>query len=173
MVDEHYPEEPDAEEVILVSKSEMKRDMQERQQLGENLTKLNKQQLEKIPLDESLREAIADHQRFKHREAKRRQLQFIGKLMRDADVEAIQRAWELSQAGSEAAKKAQHKLEYWRDRLISEGDAAINTVVDEYPTLDRQQLRQLIRQSHKEAEHNKPPAASRKLFKYLREVLYP
>ena len=153
------------------SKSELKRQMQDWQKLGEKLTRLNKQQLASVPLDDTLREAIGDYQRFKHNEARRRQLQFIGKLMRDADIEAITLAYELTQAGSEASKKVQHKLEAWRDRLLNEGDAAINDALLEFPGLDRQIVRQLVREAHKELKQNKAPAASRKLFQYLKQQL--
>jgi ribosome-associated protein len=153
------------------SKSELKRQMQDRQKLGEKLARLNKQQLATIPLDTTLLEAITDYQRFKHNEARRRQMQFVGKLMRDADIEAIEHAYELTQAGSEASKKVQHKLELWRDRLVKEGDAAINNALLEFPQLDRQIARQLIREAQKEQKENKAPAASRKLFKYLKEEM--
>ncbi len=153
------------------SKSELKREMLARQKLGEKLAKLGKTQLDTIPLDGTLMEAITDYQRFRHNEAKRRQMQFIGKLMRDADVDAIEHAYQLTQSGSEASKKVQHKLEFWRDRLIAEGDLAINEVLVEFPHLDRQLVRQLIRESLKEQKENKPPASSRKLFKYLKQEM--
>jgi len=151
------------------SKSELKRQMLSIQKLGEKLAQLNKQQLSTIPLDATLVEAITDYQRFRHNEARRRQMQFIGKLMRNADVDVIEHAYQLTQAGSEASKKIQHKLEHWRDRLIEEGDAAVNEAMLEFPQLDRQVVRQLIRESLKEKKENKPPAASRKLFKYLKQ----
>lgn len=150
------------------SKSERKREMQQRQELGEKLTRLNPKQLATIPLDDQLREAIADYLRFSQREARRRQLQFIGRLMRDADCVAIQQAWELTQAGSEASKKVQHKLEQWRDRLLLEGDEAINALLQESPGLDRQHLRQLLREAAKEKKENKAPTAARKIFQYLK-----
>lgn len=153
------------------SKSERKREMHARQQLGESLTRLSHSQLAKIPLSDSLRDAIKDYQRFPQREAKRRQLQFIGRLMRDADCEAIEQAWQLTQAGSEASKKVQHRLEHWRDRLIKEGDDGLNHLLAEYPAIDRQPLRQLIREAHKEQKENKPPAASRKIFQYIKPYL--
>jgi ribosome-associated protein len=151
------------------SKSELKRQMHSRQKLGEKLTQLNPAQLATIPLDSTLREAMADYQRFKHKEARRRQLQFIGRLMRNVDVEAIEQAHELTQAGSEASKKIQHKLEQWRDRLIEEGDDAINEALVEFPQMDRQVVRQLVRDALKEKTNNKPPAAYRKLFQYIRQ----
>jgi ribosome-associated protein len=161
----------DSDTVEGPSKSELKREMHARQQLGEQLTKLSHAQLAKIPLSDSLRDAIKDYQRFPQREARRRQLQFIGRLMRDADCEAIEQAWQLTQSGSEASKKVQHRLEHWRDRLIAEGDDAVNVLLAEYPAMDRQPLRQLIRDAIREKKENKPPAASRKLFQYIKPYL--
>jgi len=161
----------EAEEVILVSKSEMKRDMLARQDLGKKLTELKKDQLHSFPIDDELRDALFDYQRFKHKEAKRRQLQFIGKLMRHEDMDALQEAWDLLQAGSEAQKKQLHRLEHWRDRIIEEGDKAFEELLGEFPEINRQELRQLTRQARKEAELNKPPAASRKIFQYLKAQL--
>jgi len=164
--DSDYPDLPEGP-----SKSELKRQMQARQKLGEKLAGLNKQQLATIPLDTTLLEAITDYQRFRHNEARRRQMQFIGKLMRNVDADAIEHAYQLTQAGSEASKKIDHKLEYWRDRLIAEGDSAINEAIVEFPQLDRQLARQLIREAMKEQKENKPPAARRKLFKYLKQEM--
>lgn len=164
-------EEFEQEEDQQPSKSELKREMQARQQLGEKLTHLSSAQLVKVPLDDTLRQAIQDYQRFTQREAKRRQLQFIGRLMRDADCDSIQQAWELTQSGSEASKKVQHKLEHWRDRLIAEGDDAVNQLLEAYPAIERQPLRQLIREALKEKKEGKPPAASRKLFQYIKPYL--
>jgi ribosome-associated protein len=159
---------PDEE---LPSKSELKRQMHARQALGEKIAQLAPMQLAKLPLDDALRAAIADYHRFKHKEARRRQMQFIGKLMRTADVDAIELAFSLTQAGSEAAKKREHRIERWREQLLSEGDEAIGRLVEECPALDRQQLRQLVREAQRQQLENKPPAASRKLFKILREHL--
>lgn len=161
-IDSETPEGP--------SKSELKREMQARQELGEKLTRLGAAQLDKMPIDATLREAIADYQRFGHREAKRRQLQFIGKLMRSVDVEAVEHAWQLTQAGSDADKKRQHKLEYWRDRLIQEGDEAITAAMEEFTAMERQHIRQLIRDAKREQRDNKPPAASRKIYQYLKSL---
>lgn len=164
--DSDYPDLPEGP-----SKSELKRQMQARQKLGEKLAGLNKQQLETIPLDSTLLEALADYQRFRHNEARRRQLQFIGKLMRNVDVELVEHAYQLTQAGSEASKKIEHKLEYWRDKILAQGDATIQDAINEFPGIDRQQLRQFIRDAKKERDENKAPTASRKLFKYLKQEM--
>lgn len=168
---EDYGKDPDEpEEVILVSKSEMKRDMIALQQLGEDLVNLTDKQLEKFDLPEILLEGILLARRLKHREGRRRQLQYIGKVMRDIDVTEIRQQMESLQQQSRGFRQHFHKLEEWRDRLIEEGDEAVTALLDEKPEADRQQLRQLIRQAQKEQSQQKPPTASRKIFKYLREL---
>ncbi len=155
------------EEIIWVSKSEMKRDMEELQKLGEELVNLKPAVLEKFPLSEELADAIKDAQRFKN-EARRRQLQFIGKLMRNEDPEPIQAALDKIRNKHSQNTAVLHKLETLRDRVIAEGDSAINEVVDLYPEADRQQLRQLARQAAKEKQSEKPPKAAREIFQILK-----
>ncbi|MGS2723737.1 ribosome biogenesis factor YjgA [Porticoccus sp. GXU_MW_L64] len=167
--DDYGKDPEEAEEVILVSKTELKRDMQELQQLGETLVELPEKQLEKITLPDNLDDAIQLARRLKHREGRRRQLQFIGKLMRDIDVTEIRQQLEQFDQQSRAFRQQFHQLEQWRDRLVAEGDSALNEWMAEHPETDRQQIRQLIRQAQKEQSQNKAPTASRKLFKVLRE----
>ncbi|MDX2481553.1 MAG: ribosome biogenesis factor YjgA [Desulfuromusa sp.] len=151
------------------SKSELKREMTELQKLGEELVDLPSAKLEKIPMSELLKDAVMLARRLKNREGKRRQLQYIGKIMRTIDSDAIRQKLESFHHQSQSFRQALHQLEQWRDQLIEEGDPAISELLQIHPQLDRQQLRQLIRQAKKEASQNKPPAASRKIFKYLRE----
>ncbi|WIO73770.1 ribosome biogenesis factor YjgA [Porticoccaceae bacterium LTM1] len=168
---EDYGKDPDEpEEVILVSKSEMKRDMLALQKLGEDLVDLPEKQLEKFDLPDVLLEGIMLARRLKNREGRRRQLQYIGKVMRDIDVTEIRQQMENLQLQSRGFRQHFHQLEEWRDRLIEEGDDAVTALLEEQPDADRQKLRQLIRQAQKEQSQQKPPAASRKIFKYLREL---
>ncbi|MCG9727799.1 ribosome biogenesis factor YjgA [Vibrio brasiliensis] len=157
------------EEIIWVSKTEMKRDMEELQKLGEELASLKPSVLEKFPLSEDLAEAIKDAQRFKN-EARRRQLQYIGKLMRFEDPEPLQAALDKVRNKHSQATAELHKLEQLRDRIIEQGDAAINDAVELYPTADRQRLRQLARQATKEKSANKPAKASREIFQILKAL---
>lgn len=167
---EDYGKQEQPEEVILVSKSELKRDMQELKKLGEDLVELPEKQLEKIAMPPQLSEAVYLARRLKHREGRRRQLQFIGKLLRDMDVTEIRQQLEQFQLQSRAFRQQFQQLEQWRDRLIADGDSAIGEFLQQHPSADRQQIRQLVRQAQKEQSQQKTPAASRKLFKYLREV---
>jgi len=162
------PWEPE-EEIIWVSKTELKRDMEELQKLGEELVSLKPSVLEKFPLSEDLAEAIKDAQRFKN-EARRRQLQYIGKLMRFEDPEPLQAALDKVRNKHSQATAHLHKLEQLRDRVVEEGDTAIAEVMDLYPAADRQRLRQLARQAAKEKSSGKPAKAFREIFQVLKAL---
>jgi len=157
------------EEIIWVSKTELKRDMEELQKLGEELASLKPSVLEKFPLSEDLAEAIKDAQRFKN-EARRRQLQYIGKLMRFEDTEPLQAALDKVRNKHSQATAELHKLEQLRDRVVEEGDSAIAEVMELYPTADRQRLRQLARQAAKEKKAGKPAKAFREIFQVLKAL---
>ncbi|AIW15167.1 ribosome biogenesis factor YjgA [Vibrio tubiashii] len=157
------------EEIIWVSKTELKRDMEELQKLGEELASLKPSVLEKFPLSEDLAEAIKDAQRFKN-EARRRQLQYIGKLMRFEETEPLQAALDKVRNKHSQATAELHKLEQLRDRVVEEGDSAIGDVMELYPAADRQRLRQLARQAAKEKKAGKPAKAFREIFQVLKEL---
>ena len=165
--DDAWPD-PDEE---WISKSQLKRESHALQALGEKLVQLRKDQVAHIPLDESLRDAIELAQKIrKKHEAYRRQLQYIGKLMRSSDPEPIELALQQLMQPQREATAELHQLEAWRERLLSEGDPAITALLEAYPDGDRQHLRQLVRQAKKEQAQSKPPKAARELFKYLREL---
>ncbi len=153
-----------------VSKSQRKREMIALQDLGAKLPELNKEQLKKIPMTIELQKAVEEAQRLQPRsEAIRRQLQYIGRLMRSQDVEAITTAIERFEAGKQAHAVMFHKLERWRDRLILGDNSDLQAYLQEDEGADIQHLRQLLRNAQKEQQQGTPPIASRKLFKYLRE----
>jgi len=155
----------------IVSKSELKRAAEAQQQLGETLVSLAEGKLAKIPLDEELLDAIHLAQRIRNtREGYRRQLQLIGKMMRHRDTGPIEQALAELEHSHHEQNALFHQLEKHRDAILASGDEAIQQFLDAYPNADRQKLRQLYRQANKQAEQNKPPAAKRELFKYLREV---
>lgn len=164
---EYLPEDQEAERP---SKSQIKREMERLQALGTRLLELKPDQLAKVHLSDDMLAAIAEMGRIKSREARRRHLQYMGKLMRNEDEESISTALERLDAGSAEQKRLLHELERWRDRLIEEGDAALGECLTVYPAADRQQLRQFIRNARREQELEKPPATSRKLFRYLRDI---
>lgn len=161
--------EEEDEEIIWVSKSEIKRDAEELKRLGAELVDLGKNSLDKIPLDERLRNEIELAQRIK-KEGRRRQLQLIGKLLRSMDVEPIRIALDKLKNRHNQQVALFHKLEMLRDRLIEQGDEAMSDVIALYPDADRQQLRSMIRNAQKEKAGNKPPKSARQIFQYLREL---
>ncbi|TSJ56460.1 MULTISPECIES: ribosome biogenesis factor YjgA [Atlantibacter] len=161
--------EDDDDEIIWVSKSEIKRDAEELKRLGLEMVELGKNALDKIPLDEELRAAIELAQKIK-KEGRRRQLQLIGKMLRNRDVDPIRQALDKLKNRHNQQVALFHKLEMLRDRLIEEGDDAVPEVLKLWPQADRQQLRSLIRNAKKEKEGNKPPKSARLIFQYLREL---
>ncbi|MBD2859698.1 DUF615 domain-containing protein [Spongiibacter sp. KMU-158] len=140
------------------------------QELGNKLLDFSKVELDKLQLDATLREALDTARRIKSREGLRRQMQFIGKLMRQTDTSAIEQAIEEKEQGKKELTRRFHALENLRDLLVEKGTAGMELVIEQFPDIDRQHLRNLLMQADKERKNNKPPAASRKLFKYLREL---
>ncbi|MBJ3814113.1 ribosome-associated protein [Shimwellia pseudoproteus] len=167
---ENVPDdEEEDDEIIWVSKSEIKRDAEELKDLGVELTELGKNGLDKIPLDDDLRAAVELAQKIK-KEGRRRQLQLIGKMLRQRDVEPIRQALDKLKNRHNQQVALFHKLEGLRDRLIEEGDDAIPDVLALFPAADRQQLRSLVRNARKEKTDNKPPKSARQIFQYLRDL---
>lgn len=165
--DNNANEEDD--EIIWVSKSEIKRDAEALKDLGAEMVDLGNNSLDKLPLDEDLRAAINLAQKIK-KEGRRRQMQLIGKMLRSRDVEPIQTALDKLKNRHNQQVSLFHKLEMLRDRMIDGGDEAIEEVLNLWPDADRQQLRSLVRNAKKEKEGNKPPKSARQIYQYLREL---
>ena len=162
-------EEQEDDEIIWVSKSEIKRDAEELKRLGGEMVDLGSNSLDKLPLDDDLRTAIELAQKIK-KEGRRRQMQLIGKMLRSRDVEPIRTALDKLKNRHNQQVALFHKLEVLRDRLVEQGDDVIPEVLNLYPDADRQQLRAMIRNAQKEKATNKPPKAYRQIFQYLREL---
>ena len=152
------------------SKSQLKRDAGALKQLGIDLLDVPESAWLALKLPEDLLAALREAKRLHARGAHKRQLQYIGKLMRDIDPEPIQQYFEQRRLKTRQQAQAHHALEDWRDRLIEDGDRAVEAFMLQHEQADRQHLRQLIRQVRKERAHNKPPKASRALFRYLRDL---
>lgn len=152
------------------SKTQLKREMEQLQELGSQLVKLPDKALAEVTLDEPLLDAIMLARRLKNREGLRRQLQYIGKLMRKTEVEPIADYLERRAGGHQEKVQEFHALEVLRDQLIDGSDSVIEQCMADYPDADRSRLRQLVRTARKEKQGDKPPKAARKLFKYLREL---
>ncbi len=152
------------------SKSQRKRDAQRLFDLGIELSRLNAAQLADLPLSEPLRAAIQNTRRVKSHVARKRQQQYLAKLLRQTDAEPLFAALQRFQLATQSLTRQQHRIEYWRDRLLQGGDAVLASLLAGRPDLDRQAIRQLMRKAAREAGHNRPPAASRALFRLLRRV---
>jgi ribosome-associated protein len=136
------------------SKTELKRESTELQKIGEALLTLRADLMEGLPLPEKLAEALAEAKRITNFEGKRRQTQYIGKLMRSLDEDTLQAvldALEAQQKGSASDAFALHQAEKWRDDLIAREDA-LDQWLRDYPDTDTQQLRALIRQARKDVQ---------------------
>lgn len=157
------------EEAEVTSKSARKREAERLQALGRRLSELKPIQLEAFGLPENLLNAIYDHQRFPSREAKRRQLQFIGKLMRSVDVEAIETMLETFEGQSQTAQYVHTQCELWRDRLLNEPDA-LSGYINRHPGVDRQQLRHLVRKTQSAQDEAQRKSAARMLFRFLHAI---
>jgi len=153
-----------------ISKSQRKRDSHALQDLGTELVKLPVTDIDKLPLEDDLRQAILDAKRIKQHGALKRQLQFIGKLIRNSDADGIREAYQRLIDPYREDIKHFHLLEQWRDRLLRDGDDALQELLQDHPDIDRQHIRQLIRTANKERKANKPPKAARELFQYLKTL---
>ncbi|HUH60325.1 MAG TPA: ribosome biogenesis factor YjgA [Candidimonas sp.] len=135
------------------SKSQVKRDMLALLDLGRQLVELSTDRLKQLPLSEKLYDAIREAQRVTSREGRRRQIHYVGKLMRDADADTIRAQIDIWENGSREQTLAMHRLEALRDLLLRDDDA-LTGLMNAYPHADIQQLRTLIRAGRKEAQGN-------------------
>jgi ribosome-associated protein len=158
------------EEELPPSKTKIKKQMHELRDLGEELTELGKDQIAQLDIPENLRDALREMHRTKTFGAKRRQLQYIGKLMRDVDTAPIIAKLNTWKGTSQQHIGYMHQLERWRERLL-ESDAALTELLAKYPETDVQRLRTLIRNTHKEREAGKPAKNYREIFQVLRETI--
>ena len=157
---------------LAPSRNELKKQMQDLQELGEAVASLPVDRLDKLKIDERLRDAIDELRRTKSFEGKRRQIQYIGKLMKHENPEPLREAVASFRVGSATDTLALHQAEYWRDQLLA-GDDALANWVTEYPATDVQQLRSLVRSARKEKldPGERHGRAYRDLFKLVKELM--
>lgn len=158
------------EEELPPSKTKIKKQMHELRDLGKELTELGKDQLAQLDIPENLRDAIREMKNINKFGAQRRQMQYIGKLMRDVDTAPILAKLDAWKGKSQHHIAYMHQLERWRDRLM-ESDAAFTELLAAHPEADAQRLRTLIRNAQKEMEAGKPPKNYREIFQVLREII--
>ena len=163
------PEEIALEEVGPPSKTQLKAEADEKQALGEALLTLRTDLMARLDLPEKLLDALAQVKRITNFEGRRRQMQFIGKLMRPLDMTPIRAAIDEQANGSADLTLALHLAEQWRDKLIA-ADEALSQWLDAYPATDSQQLRALIRQARKDIAKPETPGEAPRHNKAYREI---
>ena len=152
------------------SKTQRKKHMLALQDLGAELVALNDEQLAAIELPEALRDAVSEARRIRGFEARRRQLQYIGKLMRSVDAAPIQAGLDAAREKSSRHSALLKRVESWRDRLLAE-PGALPELLERYPGADPRRLRVLVRNAQREREASRAPRSARELFQALRNVL--
>ncbi|WP_293402723.1 ribosome biogenesis factor YjgA [Polaromonas sp.] len=170
------PEEIAAEEKGPPSKTQLKAEADEMQALGEALLTLRADLMARLDLPDKLLDAIKDAKKITNFEGKRRQMQFIGKLMRPLDPDPIREAINEQLNGSAQLTLALHLAEQWRDKLVAD-DESLQQWLVEYPDTDSQQMRALIRQARKDYKPEKPGEAPRhgksyrEIFQMVKEAM--
>lgn len=170
----HRPAKPGREttehDESLPSKSALKAEMTALQALGEKLIELPLERLKRVPMPESLRDAVLDARRFTQREAIRRQRQYVGRLMREVDAEPIAAAVAAFEGESAADTARLHRIEKLREELIAD-ESMLTALVSRHPAANLQRLRQLRRNAIRERNENRPARAFRELFQELKALL--
>jgi len=165
--------QPEPDDDAPKSKSQKKRDMTALQDLGVELEALAKDRLARVPMPESLSDAIHAARRITSHEGKRRQMQFVGKIMRgldDDEVDAIRNALDGFKGTSKAETARMHLIERWRELLLAD-DEALTKFLGEHPGSDVQALRNTIRNARREQQLSKPPKSFRELFQMIKAAL--
>ncbi len=152
------------------SKTQRKQEAHARQDIGKRLVQLSEERLAALGLTEELRRAVLEAKRLRAHGARRRQMQYIGKLMRRVEVEPILAQLDAASQGARAETARLHIIERWRERLLAD-DAALATFLEDYPHAQSQPLRALIRNAHREQREQQPPKSSRALFRALRDII--
>jgi ribosome-associated protein len=168
-LDVHYGEADPDDADARPSKSALKRQSHELQALGLDVAELPEQRLAATPMPDGLREAIVEYRRTKSHEGRRRQLQYVGKLMRNADEAVLREAVTAARLGSARETLALHEAERWRAELIAD-DAALTRWMQQHPDSDAQRLRSLVRAARRDAvaPEARQPRSHRELFQFIK-----
>jgi ribosome-associated protein len=153
-----------------ISKSQRKRDCESLQKISDRLLKLKPDELAHIDLPDELKNALQEAHHIHSNSALKRQRQYLGKIMRSCDSEKIQQQLDAVVHRNDTNTAQFRKIEQWRDRLLDNDKQVLGEIILQLPELDRHHVHNLVRQASKEATAGKPPAAARKLFRYLREL---
>jgi ribosome-associated protein len=168
-----FAPEPPEDDNEPKSKSQKKRDMLALQDLGAELEALPKDRFGRVPMPEALEDAVRAARRITNHEGKRRQMQYVGKVMRsldDDEVDAIRNALDAFKGTSKAETARLHLIERWRELLLKDDDA-LTRFLAEHPVADAQAVRNMIRNARKEQQMSKPPKYFRELFQAVKTAL--
>jgi len=159
--------EEEQAEHSLPSKSQLKRESDALQKVGEELISLSTSDLDNMDLPDELDDAVRTARKIQSRGGLKRQRQLIGKIMRQIDNASVEKQLAIIKHKHDTNTVA---FEQWRDRLLANDKTALTEIINIHPDIDRQHINQLVRQALREQKQDKPPAAARKLFKYLRDI---
>jgi len=165
------PKDDENEILFEKSKTQFKREATALQKLGEQLTELSEESLMQLALPDDLLDAILAAKKIHQRGGHKRQLQYIGKIMRKIDVEPIEQSILNIKQQHKRETNRFHQLESWRDQLIQNTPQTMDELIVQFPDIDRQHLRQLIRNAQHEEKQQKPPKSARAIFKYLQTLV--
>ena len=160
----------DLEKDSIVSKTELKKDSKKIQQFGRKISELTINNIEAFKFPLNIYDAVIGLKNLKSNSAKKRQVQYLGKLLREFDLTHAFLVMKQLEVSSQKEIQRNHIVEGWRDKLLSNNDS-ITEFVDEYPKIDRQSLRQTISNAQKEKKDNKNPKYSRQLFKLIKDII--
>ncbi len=153
-----------------ISRTQKKKEALALQVLGERLVTLSSEQLKDIEMPQEVYEAVKSARTVTKHGARKRQMQYIGALMRKIDPEPIRNALEIIDLGEHQKAVVFKKVEKWRNDLIEGDKVLLEKILQQYPRAERQHLNQLIRNAKKEIAAKKSPKSSRMLFRYLRQI---
>ena len=154
----------------FISKTRRKKQMKDLQDLGAALVELSKEQLARVDMPENLRDAIMECRGITKHEGRRRQMQYIGKIMRGIDAGPIAAQLAAIEAPSRRQTAVFHVAERWRDEIMTE-PGAIERFMKEFPEADANRLRELAEKAREEKRASKPPRSFRDLFHVLNALL--
>lgn len=153
----------------FISKSQIKRELNELKDLGRELIALPKDELLKLDLPENLQEAVLTAHGLQ-KGALKRQTGYVGGLVAKSDYESIKKQLSVLKQPQREAKQRLHQLEDWRDRLLAGDNLIVTELHNQFEDFDGQHVRQLVRNAKREAQQNQPPKSARLLFKYLQQL---
>ncbi|MCH9781778.1 DUF615 domain-containing protein [Methylophilaceae bacterium] len=160
----------DDDETEFISKTELKRDSKKIQAFGKSIGDLSIDQIKSFDLPDAVFIAITEYKSLKSNAAKNRQVQYLGKLLREIDLTQAYQQMDQLKNGSQIEIRKNHIVESWRDKLMQDKEA-LTKLINEFPHIDRQLIRQLIQNAIKERKDSKPPKFYRQIFRYLKEQI--